>query len=138
MATIDPIHIKGLRELQAALKQLDGESQKKLRVVLNEAAETVAGGARRRFPTKTGKAKASVKVASGQREAKVKEGGAKAPYAAWLDYGGKTGRKRSVSRPFVNGGRYLYPTYHANKVSIQAALEKSIVALVESVGIEVS
>ena len=138
MATIDAISIKGLRELQAALKNLDGESQKRLRVVFNEAAETVVQGARRRMPTRTGKAKASVRATSGQREAKVSAGSKKTPYTPWLDYGGKTGRNRSVSRPFVSGGRYVYPTYNANKTSIQAALQKQIIELVESVGLEVS
>lgn len=154
--SVEPIHITGLRELQAALKQLDGESQKQLRVVLNSAAETVAGGARRRVPTRTGKAKGSIRVMSTQREARVAEGGKKAPYMPWLDYGGTVGRGRTgrggvasaagrsdagtagnVKRPFIKAGRYVYPTYHANKVSIQKSLQDSLIAMVESVGIEV-
>ncbi len=136
MATIAPIHIAGLRDLQAALKQLDGESQKLLRVTLNDAAETVAAGARRRVPTRTGKAKASIRVASSQREAKVKAGGTKAPYYPWLDYGGKTGIKRSVHRPFVTGGRYIYPTYHSNRDSIRRALSESIGKLIRQAGLD--
>lgn len=138
MQVVEPIKIQGLRELQAALKQMDGETQKQLRVVLNSVSETVAGGARRRMPSRTGKAKASVRVLSTQREARVAEGSKRVPYVAWLDYGGKTGRNRSVSRPFVQGGRYLYPAYKANRTSIMAALEKSIVALAVSAGLEVS
>lgn len=137
MPAIDPVKIRGLRELQKALRDLDGESQKRLRAVLNDVAETIAAGARRRVPTRTGAAKASVKVASGQREAKVKEGSAKAPYAPFLDYGGRVGRNRSVNRPFVPGGRYLYPTYHANKAGIAPALEKALNALVEDAGLDV-
>lgn len=136
MATVQPIKITGLRDLQAALKELDGESQKLLRTTLNQAAETVAAGARRRVPTKTGKARNSVVVASSQREARVKEGSAKAPYMPWLDYGGKVGRKKSVARPFVKGGRYLYPTYEANRLSILAGLEKSIGQLISQVGLD--
>lgn len=138
MATINPIGIKGLRELQSALKDLDGESQKLIRVALNDAAETVAQGARRRMPTKTGKAKSTVRVASTQREAKVKEGSAKAPYVAWLDYGGKVGEGKRVSRPFIREGRYLYPTYSANHASIMNGLEKRLTQLIETAGLGVT
>lgn len=138
MAIVDPIKVRGLRDLQGALKRMDGESQKKLRLVLNEVAETVAAGTRRRVPRRTGAAAASVKVASSQREARIKEGSAKAPYMPWLDYGGKTGKKKSVKRPFVKDGRYLYPTYRANKSSLLPALEKAIVELAKESGLEVS
>lgn len=134
---IDPIKIKGLVEFQRALKAIDGEAQKQLRVVFNTVAETVAGGARRRVPTKTGRAKASVKVASSQREARVKAGGARVPWYPWIDFGGRVGIHKSVSRPFVSGGRYLYPSYFANKDSIYPALEKGLVALVHDAGLEV-
>lgn len=133
---VDPLKIAGLRDLQAALKSMDGESQKLLRLTLNEAAETVAAGARRRVPTKTGRARGSVKAASSQREARVKAGSAKAPYFPWLDYGGRTGRNRSVSRPFVKTGRYLYPTYSANRESILTGLETSIRKLITQVGLD--
>jgi hypothetical protein len=135
---VDPIKIKGVREFQAALKAMDGESQKQLRVVFNSVAETIAAGARRRVPTRTGRAKASIKVASGQREAKIKGGGGKAGYYPWLDFGGRTGRKKSVRRPFVERGRYLYPTYDASRPQIQAALEKALADLARTAGLEVS
>lgn len=136
MPVVDPIKINGLRELQAALRQLDGESQKLLRTTLNEAAETVASGARRRVPTRTGKAAASVKVASSQREARVKAGSAKVPYFGFLDYGGRVGISKSVSRPYVKTGRYMYPTYFANQASIMKGLEQSIQNLITRVGLD--
>lgn len=137
MATIAPISIKGLRELQAALKQMDGETQKQLRVVFNDAAQTVVGGASRRVPARTGAARQSLRVSSSQREAKVSGGSKRVAYYGWLDFGGKTGRHRSVSRPFVKDGRYIYPAYHANKASIGAALEKGITELCRNAGLEV-
>lgn len=135
-ATIEPVKIKGLRDLQAALKNLDGESQKLLRVTLNEVAEGVAAGARRRVPAKTGRARASVKAASSQREARVKGGGAKAAYYPWLEFGGKVGRNKSVKRPFVNGGRYIYPTYAANRPSIMTGLDLAISKLIDQAGLD--
>ena len=85
MTVVKPIKVVGLRDFQAALKDLDGESQKLLRVTLNEVAETVAAGARRRMPSKTGRARASVKTASSQREVRVREGSKKTPYVPWLE-----------------------------------------------------
>lgn len=136
MATTDPIRIEGLRELQATLRALDGESQKLLRGTLNEAAETVAAGARRRVPTRTGRAKGSVKTASSQREARVKAGSAKVPYLGFLDYGGRVGIGRSVSRPFVRSGRYVYPAYDANRDSIMKGLSDSIGRLITRAGLD--
>lgn len=136
MPTVDPIRITGLRDLQAAMKALDGESQKLLRTTLNEVAETVAAGARRRVPVRTGRARASVKASSSQREARVKGGGAKAAYYPWLEFGGKVGRKHSVRRPFVNGGRYIYPTYAANQDGITAGLDAAVGKLIDQVGLD--
>lgn len=135
---VDPIKVKGLIEFQRALKAVEDGAQKQLRVVFNAVAETVAGGARRRVKTgKTGKSKGSIKVASSQREAVVKAGGARVPWYPWLDFGGRVGIHKSVSRPFVQGGRYLYPSYDANRASIGPALERGLVDLVRSAGLEV-
>lgn len=136
MATEDAIRIEGLRDLQKALRDLDGESQKMLRVVLNQAAETVIGGARRRVPNDTGVARASLKPRSGQREATVVGGGRKAPYYPWLDFGGNL--PRGGSRPFVKDGRYLYPSWSANRDSILVALAESLAEMVEDAGLEIS
>lgn len=134
--TIDPIKIRGLRDFQAGLKTMDGESQKKLRVTMNEVAETIAAGTRRRVPTRTGRAKGTVKVASSQREARVKAGGAKAPYYPWLDFGGVT--TRGASRPYIKDkGRYLYVTYGVSRAGIQAALEKALTDLATESGFTV-
>lgn len=138
MGTIEPIKVAGLREFQRALKMMDGESQKKLRVVLNEAATTVARGAGRRVPRRTGRAGASVRAMSSQREARVMGGSNKVPYYPWLDFGGRVGRDRSVSRPFVQGGRYMYPTFSANRDSIYKALQKSLSDLAREAGLAVT
>jgi hypothetical protein len=133
-----PIKITGLREFQRALKQMDGETQKQLRVVLNETADTIAKAAARRVPTRTGRAKASLRAMSSQREARVMGGSRKAPYYGWLDFGGHTGKNRSVRRPFVPGGRYMYPAFAANRDPIYAALQKSLADLARNAGLGVS
>lgn len=133
-----PIRIDGLRELQKALKELDGQSQKEIRLALNDASQVVVNVARRRVPVLTGAARNSIRSSSGQRTASVTAGGRKAPYFPWLDYGGRTGRGKSIARPFIKGGRYVYPAYEAQHANIMAVLQKRITDLVESKGLGVS
>lgn len=135
--TVDPIKITGLREFQRGLKQMDGESQKQLRVVLNQAANVVATGAARRVPRKTGRAAASLRAQSSQREARVVGGSKKVPYYGWLDFGGRIGRDKSQRRPFVQSGRYMYPAFAANRDSIYKALQQALVDLARKAGLEV-
>jgi hypothetical protein len=117
---------------------MDGESQKQLKVALDGAATTVAMAAARRVPRKTGKAAASVRARSSQREARVMGGSKKVPYYGWLDFGGRIGRDKSQRRPFVAGGRYMYPAFSANRDPIYAALQKSLAELARKAGLEVS
>lgn len=137
MSSVDPIRIGGLRDFQAALKQMDGESQKQLRVVMNDVAATVASGAARRVPSRTGRARASVRVMSSQREARVAGGTAKAKYYGWLEFGGRIGRNKATSRPFVRGGRYMYPALAANRDGITRALEEGLADLARRSGLDV-
>jgi hypothetical protein len=138
VSTVKPIKIDGLRQFQAALKQMDGETQKQLKVVLDDAARTVSTGAARRVPRRSGRAAASVRPRSSQREARVMGGSAKVPYYGFIDFGGRVGRKKSVSRRFIAEGRYMYPTFHANRDSIYAALQKSLIQLAENAGLGVN
>lgn len=138
MSVINPIRVEGMRELQRALKELDGESQKEIRVALNRVADTVAQGAARRVPVRTGKARASLRAMSSQRETRVSAGGRKAPYYGWLEFGGRIGKDKSVVRPFVKGGRYLWPTIAANRDALAGAVEGALVDLARAKGLEVS
>jgi hypothetical protein len=132
---IEPVRIEGIRELQRALKQMDGESQKRLRTVFNTAADIVAQGAARKVPRKSGAARASIRVGSSQREARVKAGNArKAPYYPWLDFGGAVGKGRSVKRPFAKSGRYIYPTFTENRDEIMSTLHDELIAMLKGVG----
>lgn len=137
MTLVKPIAVQGMKELQRALKDLDGESQKEIRVALNTVAETVAQGAARRVPVRSGKARATLRAMSSQRETRISAGGRKAPYYGWLDFGGRIGKDKSVSRKFVRGGRYIWPTIGANRDALAGAIEKALVDLARSKGLEV-
>jgi len=137
MGTVHPIRVEGMKELQRALKELDGESQKEIRVALNEVAVTVAQGAARRVPVRTGAARESLRAMSSQRETRISAGGRKAPWYGWLDFGGAVGRNNSVRRPFVRQGRYIFPTIGANRDGLARAVRDALVALARRKGLEV-
>jgi hypothetical protein len=74
---------------------------------------------------------------STRTSARVSVGGKKAPYYPWLDFGGKTGRKKSVIRPFYKEGRYLYPTLRKINPEIQAALAGALEQVARDAGLDV-
>lgn len=134
----DPIKVTGLREFQRALKGADAALPKRLRVVLNDAATIVINWATARMPRVTGRAIASVKARSSQRESRVAIGGTRAPYVPWLDFGGSTGPNKSVHRPFLGDGRYLYPGLRANHDEVTKIMEAGLLQLGAEAGLEVT
>lgn len=134
---LDPIKVDGLREFQRTLRALDAGLPRTLRLAHNEAAKIVVDWAQPRVPARTGKARASVRATSSQREARVTGGGKRVPYYPWLDFGGRVGRNRTVQRPFQKGGRYIYPGYTRNKDKIQDALVDALVQVAVDAGLTV-
>jgi hypothetical protein len=133
------IEVTGLREFQRSLKLMDAGLPKKIRVVLNDAAKLVTDEAGARMPTKTGRARASLKARSTQRDARVGLGGKRAPYAPWLDFGGEGRRKgRPAARPFLKNGRYVYVALDHNRAKITAAMQDGLAELARDSGLEVT
>jgi hypothetical protein len=132
------IQITGIKEFQASLRKMDADLPKQLRLALNKASEMVIDYARPQVPSRSGAAKASLKVRSSQREARVAAGGRKAPYYPWLDFGGHVGRRRSVSRPFYTEGRYIYPSLRKNREEITKVMAEALTDLAKNAGLEVS
>jgi hypothetical protein len=131
------VGIKGLAEFQRGLKKLDSEAPKQLRIGLNSAADLLIDKTRPEIPSKTGAARASLKARSTRASARIGVGGKRAPYYPWLDFGGKTGRNKSVDRPFYKAGRYLYPTLGKVRPLILAGLDDSLRAVARNAGLEV-
>lgn len=113
------VQVRGLKELRTALRGIDKALGPELRKGLNEVAEVVLDTARPLVPTRSGKARASLKAGSTERAVQIKAGGSKAPYWSWLDFGGKVGRKKSVRRRFIQEGRYIYPTLKRRRDEIE-------------------
>ena len=85
------------------------------------AADLVAKAARPKVPVASGRAARSMRAVVRRGGGAVAFGGAKVPYAAFLDYGNKVGagagvgRGDSAPRDYRPGGRYVYPTLAAKR-----------------------
>jgi hypothetical protein len=137
VATIEPIKVEGLAEFNRNLRNLDSDLPKALRLAHNEAASIVVDYAKPRVPKRTGRAAGTVKAKSTRTESRVSGGSKRAPWYPWLDFGGKVGINKSVSRPFYSDGRYLYPALAARRDEIQEALESALIDVARQAGVEV-
>ncbi len=135
----EAIEIEGLKKFSKDLKRLDNDLPKALRLALNDAANIIVDDAKPRIPSRSGKAKRSVKASSTRTKARVSGGGGRALYYPWLDFGGRVGRNRSIRRPFKKKGRYIYRSYFAARDSgeFQDALNKNLIKVASSAGIEI-
>jgi hypothetical protein len=135
----EAIHIDGLKEFNRALKSIDSALPKATRVALNEAADLVVSDARPKIPKRTGRAAASLRSSSTRTAVRVSGGGRRAPYLPWLDFGGRVGRNRSIVRPFIKEGRYIYHSYSRQRDSgrFVEVLSDALVNVARRAGMEV-
>lgn len=131
------IKVVGLNEFRRGLKGIDAGLHKTMRVTLNEVAEEFVGWVRPKIPRKTGAAAASLKAQSTQSQARIAAGGPKAPYYPWIDFGGRVGPKKSVVRPYIPDGRYIFPTLVERGPDVQSAMLKGLGQLASSNGVQV-
>lgn len=133
------IEVKGLREFQRALKDMDAGLPKQLRLALNEASGVIIDYARPRFPRRSGTAAASLKARSSQREARVALGGRRAAYAPWLDFGGQGRIKgRPPKRDFIKSGRYVYKGLEVKRAEVTEIMSNALTDLARGAGLEVT
>lgn len=131
------VSIDGLAEFNRGLRKLDSEAPKGLRIALNSAADVLIARTQPLIPRRTGRAAKSLVARSTRTSARVAVGGRRAPYYPWLDFGGKTGRNKSVDRPFYREGRYLYPTLRRVRPEIERQLGQALVAVARDAGLDV-
>jgi hypothetical protein len=135
----EQIKVTGLREFQAALKAMDRDLPKQMRLALNEAATVVIDYAKPRMPSRTGRARASVKARSSQRASRVAIGGNRAAWVPWLDFGGEGRRKgRPPARPFIREGRYLYAGLRVKRDDVTRIMSEALTRLAKDAGLEVT
>lgn len=136
----EAIKIEGWTEFRRGLLNLDKEwsGTEGLKRVADTAAGLVVDWARPRVASKSGAAARSVRSTSSASAAKVTGGGARVPYYPWLDFGGRVGRKRSVHRAFLPGGRYIYAGYDARRDEIVRVIAAEMTKIIHSVGWDVT
>jgi hypothetical protein len=140
VALVEPIRIEGLKEFTRAVKHADASLPKAVRLAGNRAANVVVRAAVPRVPVGPpagGHARNSIKARSTRTEVRITAGGSRFPYYPWLDFGGRVGRKKSVSRPFLKRGRYIWAAYYEHQAEVQTALEESLSEVARSAGLEV-
>lgn len=130
------IKIDGWAQFSKNLRKIDNDLPKMLREVANDGANIVVDWARPKIPTASGKAARTLKAKSTRTEARVQGGGKAAPYYPWLDFGGRVGRRRSVVRPFVKEGRYIYAGLAATGDQVHMALLEGLLRVAESADVE--
>ena len=133
---VDAVAISGLAEFRRSLRAIGPAAPKALRVAGNQAAQLVVDRAQAKMPTRSGKARKSVKARSTQAAVKIASGGRAAPYVPWLDYGGSVGRNNTAKRPFIADGRYVYPAYRESKDEFAGLLDTAIRAIADDAGLE--
>lgn len=159
------LELKGLRELQTALRKVAPEAKRVFQANLKAIGQMVQSDTRADMPKHSGKGRRSVKVRvvtrRGFEGVEISEGGGVAPYVPWLDFGGRVGRGRrstarltigagrvqvrriggqgtgSVVRPYIKDGRYLYPAYYRRYDDMVAATFDAVRRACESAGLEV-
>ena len=137
MTFMDPIRVDGLTNLQKQLKAAENASPTMLRLALNDVSQVIVNVAKPRVPVRTGAAAGSLRAASTATKARVSAGGTRAPYYPWLDFGGAVGPNKSVRRPFIRGGRYIYEAYSQEHKNILRLLEKRMAQVVTDAGLDV-
>lgn len=136
MADNITISVLGLKEFRKELRAADAQLPRELRKVFNVASTVVRNDAAARVPRRSGALAGSIRARSTQSEGRVVMGSPKrVPYAGFIEFGGNVGRGRkgkntgSVHRPFVAGGRYLYPAFLRHQMAVLVAMENGLRAL---------
>lgn len=138
MATaLGAVEIEGLSQLRRSLREIDKKAPRALRVAFNNAAEVIVSEARPKVPKgPTGRAKGAIKLRSSQSEARIAGGSKRVPYYPWLDFGGRAGRGRKMSRPFLKNGRYIYDAFFRKRQQFTDDLSEQLDGVVRSAGLE--
>lgn len=138
------IRVEGLRELRAALAKLDPlDARNELRDGLKAAAGIVADDARGRVPSRSGRARDSVRATAGGNTAYVVGGKASVPYYGWLDFGTRTprtGNARSVgpwsgTGPGPAKGRFIYVALDAKEHQVVEKVADAAEKAITNVGL---
>lgn len=135
------VSMRGLAEFKARLARVHAGSTPAIRRVADDAAQLVVNRTRPRIPigpAAGGHVRSTLKVASSARSVRVAYGSSRFPYAGWLDFGGRVGRHRSVYRPWIHEGRYVWRSYAELQSRVQGLLREGLEDLARDSGLDVN
>lgn len=135
------IQVEGLAAFRRGLKQIDPQLQKDFRNEILPIARKVADDARGRVPSRSGRARGSIKAGVSGNNAYVQGGKSSVPYYGWLDFGSRTpksGQPRSTGPWKGSGtgpkrGRAIYPAIDDNRDHIEREAAKAIDTIIDKV-----
>lgn len=95
--------------LDEQIEKLGSGVERALKNVSQDLADDAVNLAKSKVPRVSGRGAGTYRATTGADGAEIHFGGSTAPYVPWLEFGGKAGRS-GATRPYVPGGRYLYPS----------------------------
>lgn len=138
MSSFGPtMKVTGLQELESSFAAAAHDAGPALLDAIDDSVRGLVARARPLIPSLSGRARASLHADRGPRGATLTAGGPRVLYFGWLDYGGRVGRQRSVSRPFLPDGRYIWPTFTRHYDDLVDSAADSVFRVLERDGLEV-
>jgi len=162
------LRVEGMSALLRAMGSVTPEAAKNLKATLKTVGTRLATETAAKVPKRTGRAAGSLTARLSGNDVLVTGGGSKAQYYAWLDFGGTVGRGRrstttvtlyttktgkvrlrrgattragktgTAVRPFIKGGRYLYPTFSRMRTRLRADMEQALADGCRNAGLAVT
>lgn len=121
------VEVIGLKELKRDLNRLDKEYFPKAFVEAGvKVAEPLASRVRSALPHVTGNLAATVRVARVRTGARIRVGTASVPYIGPVEFGGYP-----AGRPYLAGGRYVFPTAQGQAATAAKEYTEAIQAAID-------
>lgn len=120
------IAVIGLDQVRRQIKQIDPALAREFKTVFDESAEPVVLTARARVPKRSHRLEQSIRARATMREGRVRMGTPKrVAYAGWIEFGGvrRGPGSRRAERPFVRGGRYMFPAFYESRQNQELIFE---------------
>ena len=140
MAVGAGVYVSNLAEVRKYLRKIHPDLVPILRDDLKTAIiQNTLPAILRKIPSKSNRARFTVKARSGGNTLYVLAGGnsSAAPYFGWLDFGGTLknrgpGRNQTIVRPIIKRGRYVYPGILETQNRLVEAAGKAVDKAVQS------
>jgi hypothetical protein len=131
------VRIEGLAEFQKAIKFIQKKMPTAGRDAARASADATVRYARPKVPVITGTTVNSIDSET-VFEGGVVTGGEGLEHYAYLELGGRSGRRHAHYRPYIANGRYIYPAYEENQDLVTKAMQDELKKIVRLAGLKIS